>query len=92
MTCISDGKREMMLIKVRELEFLPDHLYEEANYVAHGLIDLSMELYAFFWNPSNIKCREFLRDMPYGVAKARTGDPHEWICNKLTRLLGDDND
>jgi hypothetical protein len=27
-------------------------------------------------------------DMPYGVAKARTGDPDEWILNRLEEDLG----
>ena len=26
----------------------------------------------------------FVQEMPYGVAKARTGDPDEWIYNRLT--------
>ena len=26
----------------------------------------------------------FVREMPYGTAKARTGDPDEWIINRLT--------
>mgnify|MGYP000169748987 CR=1 FL=1 len=25
-------------------------------------------------------------DMPYGVLKARDGDPYEWISNKLSQL------
>jgi len=29
----------------------------------------------------------FLNDMPYGVAKARTGDPDEWIFNKLQQIF-----
>lgn len=28
----------------------------------------------------------FTGEMPYGVAKARTGDPHEWITNKLKSI------
>ena len=28
-------------------------------------------------------------DMPYGVAKARSGDPHEWISDRLHRDLHD---
>jgi hypothetical protein len=27
-------------------------------------------------------------DMPYGVAKARSGDPDEWILNRLEEDLG----
>lgn len=26
-------------------------------------------------------------EMPYGVAKARTGDPYEWISDKIVELL-----
>ena len=25
----------------------------------------------------------WVHDMPYGTAKARDGDPYEWICDKL---------
>ena len=75
------------MIKIKELEFLPDHLYEEANYIAHGLLDdMSLELTAAIWAPSCHFCDE----MPYGTAKARTGDPDEWIFNKLEDLLNDE--
>lgn len=30
----------------------------------------------------------FMEDMPYGTAKARTGDPIEWICETLCKELG----
>ena len=26
-------------------------------------------------------------EMPYGIAKARTGDPHQWIWDKLQPLV-----
>ena len=29
----------------------------------------------------------FMPDMPYGVAKARSGDPDEWIVDHLEELL-----
>jgi len=29
----------------------------------------------------------FQDEMPYGIAKARTGDPYEWIENKLTEIF-----
>lgn len=29
----------------------------------------------------------FLPDMPYGTAKARTGDPHQFICDHLHELI-----
>ena len=31
----------------------------------------------------------FLPEMPYGIAKARTGDPSEFICEHLKDLLSD---
>lgn len=40
--------------------------------------ELFEELYMYFVN-----CGE----MPYGVAKARTGDPYEWISDKVVELL-----
>jgi hypothetical protein len=30
----------------------------------------------------------YFDDMPYGVKKARTGDPHEWISDRLAAELG----
>jgi hypothetical protein len=35
------------------------------------------DLYDIFW-----------KDMPYGTAKARTGDPYQWIAEKLFEELG----
>lgn len=26
-------------------------------------------------------------EMPYGTAKARTGDPHQWICDRLENFI-----
>lgn len=31
-------------------------------------------------------------EMPYGVAKARTGDPYQWISNKLCEIYRREND
>ena len=28
-------------------------------------------------------------EMPYGVAKARDGDPYEWVGDRVERLFGD---
>lgn len=37
------------------------------------------------------KLYELLHDkMPYGVAKARTGDPKSWICDHLSGLPRED--
>jgi len=30
----------------------------------------------------------FVGDMPYGTAKARTGDPYEWIADHLSDIPG----
>ena len=30
----------------------------------------------------------YLSEMPYGVAKARTGDPDQWILDRLEEELG----
>ena len=50
-----------------------------------------------YLNPENVKgaaltlgkkLYEFYRlDMPYGVQKARTGDPDEWLANELEFLI-----
>lgn len=29
----------------------------------------------------------FLREMPYGTAKARTGDPYEWISQRVHSVM-----
>tara|TARA_Y100000310_G_scaffold344909_1_gene460395 strand:+ start:5224 stop:5823 length:600 start_codon:yes stop_codon:yes gene_type:complete len=31
---------------------------------------------------------EYVSEMPYGTAKARTGDPHEWIVDRLSHEFG----
>ena len=38
--------------------------------------DLMDKLYAFF-----------VEKMPYGTAKARTGDPHEWISDRIEDII-----
>ncbi|NBO69859.1 MAG: hypothetical protein EBU66_07555 [Bacteroidetes bacterium] len=30
----------------------------------------------------------YMPDMPYGIAKARTGDPDQWILDRLEEELG----
>lgn len=32
----------------------------------------------------------YMREMPYGTAKARTGDPYQWISNKIMRMSEDE--
>jgi hypothetical protein len=43
--------------------------------------DLSKELYDALYD-------YYHEDMPYGVKKARTGDPHEWVSERLAQELG----
>lgn len=31
--------------------------------------------------------QHFEKNMPYGIAKARDGDPDQWICNHLDELI-----
>ena len=45
--------------------------------------ELTDELYSALYD-------YYMDEMPYGVAKARTGDPYEWITNKLESELGVD--
>lgn len=55
----------------------------DAIAVAHGQKDLAEplenKLSAYFMENG---------EMPYGVAKARTGDPTKWLMNKLTQIFG----
>lgn len=30
----------------------------------------------------------FSNEMPYGTLKARTGDPYQWIANKMDAMFG----
>lgn len=30
----------------------------------------------------------FQDEMPYGTQKARTGDPYQWIADKMSRMFG----
>jgi hypothetical protein len=50
------------------------------DFIQHG--DLSDHLYDALYD-------YYHDDMPYGVAKARSGDPYEWIGNRLHQDLGD---
>lgn len=42
-------------------------------------VDVEEKLYSFYMDSN---------EMPYGTAKARDGDPQEWIFNRLTSELG----
>lgn len=50
------------------------------DFIQHG--ELSAHLYDALYD-------YYHEDMPYGVAKARTGDPYEWISDRLSRDLSD---
>jgi hypothetical protein len=45
--------------------------------------DLSDDLYSIMFD-------HFCSDMPYGTAKARTGDPYQWICERLEEMGEDE--
>lgn len=56
-------------------------LDDVARYMATG--DIVEETYARLFD-------HFLRsgEMPYGTAKARDGDPHQWVANRLYQEFG----
>lgn len=55
--------------------------HEVANFKESGEIDNDLYDALFdYYSDSG--------DMPYGVAKARTGDPHNWIADRLNQHLG----
>lgn len=59
-------------------EFHPEEV-EELKAVAHGLKDISD-----LANPLKHRLfNHYEHEMPYGVAKARTGDPFNWIADRL---------
>lgn len=55
---------------------------EVANFKAGG--DLDQDLYDALYD-------YYFDDMPYGVKKARTGDPYEWVTDRLDQELGTGN-
>lgn len=78
-----------------EREFHSEEI-EDLKAVAHGLKsidDLSNPLRHRLFN-------HYEHEMPYGIAKARTGDPYDWISDKLSSEFsidesapfGEDND
>lgn len=52
--------------------------------VMAGEKDLMLDCEAFYHE----LYRYFIDEMPYGVAKARTGDPDQWIYDKLIEIYG----
>ena len=56
-----------------------ERVEEAKKYFAnHPLEQLSDEMYEYFFE---YFCST--GEMPYGVAKARTGDPYNWIINRI---------
>ena len=60
------------------------------QYLLHELcenssVDMSLDYYDKFIESSSYwkLFEHYMFEMPYGVAKARTGDPDLWILNKL---------
>lgn len=54
--------------------------YKLAKQVAEDEIELPDELY-------DVLYPIMYMDMPYGTAKARTGDPYQWIANNLPTYI-----
>ena len=51
--------------------------------VINNNVDMSYDLYCKMYE-------HFHTEMPYGTAKARTGDPIEWICERLVEMGEDE--
>lgn len=49
---------------------------EEVEIFANGDLEIEGELFERL-------CAYYLDEMPYGTAKARDGDPYEWIAHRL---------
>ena len=64
------------LIQRYHLEKLPIELQAEITAVANGE-EMSYELYEALFNSP------LAEEMPYGTAKARTGDPIDWLTNRI---------
>jgi hypothetical protein len=43
--------------------------------------DMNIETWELLYN-------HFSNEMPYGTQKARTGDPYQWIANKMNSMFG----
>lgn len=56
---------------------VPEELHPEVVRAVQGEIDLTDEAYHYLYM---YYCGH---GMPYGTAKARDGDPYEWIANEL---------
>lgn len=73
-------------------------LDETGNTLEHILTRYASEVKQFETNPNTDLDRDLydalydyyaaIGEMPYGVQKARTGDPYEWVCQQLEKELG----
>jgi len=64
---------------------------EEIIYVSFVMLDPSKidANYIFFASEAYHKLFDYYADeMPYGIAKCRTGEPDTWILNKLAEKFG----
>ncbi len=55
-----------------EIDDMPEYISGEKEFYGTAAFDKLFEHFAFDTG-----------EMPYGVAKARTGDPDEWILDKM---------
>ncbi len=67
----------MTTLKARYDALKTKHADELATIEATG--DMSEELYQDFY-----KYYLLLGEIPYGTAKARDGDPYQWVFHRLT--------
>ena len=69
-------------LKLEQLGVAPKDIPATLNFFEHGVYDIPetamSTLYDYFLNNG---------DMPYGTAKARTGDPDNWIVQRLEYIL-----
>lgn len=59
-------------------DYLTKEEYEELEFCVEGKLELidCPELYDKLYE-------YYVNDMPYGTAKARTGDPYDWILDHV---------
>jgi hypothetical protein len=76
----------LIIFKIRFI-MLPVITYNQAFifYMVKGLFGMTTVFDAGYYNKL---FAYYAPDMPYGVAKARSGDPDEWILNRLEEDLG----
>ena len=59
-------------LTAEEIENMPEYISGEKEFYGTAAFDKLFEHFAFY-----------TAEMPYGVAKARTGDPDTWILEKV---------